>query len=339
LLTGALGAGKTTLLNRLLADPAWSNTAVVINEVGAVAVTGAPVENANDDIVSLSGGCVCCTARGELVEALERLLRGFDNGRLERLDRVVVETTGSADPTAIVSLIARHPYLSLRFRLDGIAAVVDAANADSLAGDEQRIKVALADRVIWRRADGAADCVVRDAIRTLNPAAVILDISDSQVARTLTGIFDPPESSAGILAWLGHEAFSARPQVAGAGLRAWALARHDGMSKNRLLGFLDRLAIDHGANIIHFKGIVADPESSHQPHLVHGIGGLFSPPRALAAWPSDDRRTRFAMIGRDLDLRAVERLIDGFIGNPALDTPDLDALVANPLAIPGFRAR
>ena len=173
LLTGFLGAGKTTLLNRLVKDPAFAGTAVIINEFGEVGIDHLLVERAEDGIVELSSGCICCTIRGELVEALERLLRGLDNGRVAEMRRVVIETTGLADPAPILYLLTRHPYLSLRFRLDGIVTVVDAVNAmASLDAHEEAVRqVAVADRIVLTKTDlaGAAADGVHGAHRAAQP--------------------------------------------------------------------------------------------------------------------------------------------------------------------------
>ena len=117
------GAGKTTLINRALEHPAFANTAVILNEFGEIGLENALVERAEDGIVALGGGCVCCAVRGELVDALENLLRDLDNGRIAALGRVIVEANAEADASAILAGIGMHPYLPMRFRPDGIVVV------------------------------------------------------------------------------------------------------------------------------------------------------------------------------------------------------------------------
>ena len=128
-LTGFLGAGKTTLLNRLLKDKALSDTAVIINEFGDVALDHLLVEYVGDNMVLLQSGCLCCTMRGDLVDALETLLRDLDNRRCT-FRRVLIETTGLADPAPLLHTAMAHPYLVQRYRLDGVVTVVDAANGE-----------------------------------------------------------------------------------------------------------------------------------------------------------------------------------------------------------------
>ena len=148
-LTGFLGAGKTTLLNRLLKDPALAETAVIINEFGEIGLDHLLVEHIEDGVMLLSTGCLCCTVRGDLVDTLEKLLRGLDNGRMT-FDRVIIETTGLADPAPVLHTVMVHPYLVLRFRLDGVVTVVDAVNGvATLDAHVEAVKqVAVADRIV-----------------------------------------------------------------------------------------------------------------------------------------------------------------------------------------------
>ena len=129
-LTGFLGAGKTTLLNRLLKDPALADTAVIINEFGEVGARPSAGRICRRQHVLLQSGCLCCTMRGDLVDALETLLRDLDNGRCN-FNRVMLETTGLADPAPVLHTAMAHPYLVLRYRLDGVVTVVDAVNGDA----------------------------------------------------------------------------------------------------------------------------------------------------------------------------------------------------------------
>ena len=153
-LTGFLGAGKTTLLNRLLKDPALAETAVIINEFGEIGVDHLLVEHVDDGVMLLSTGCLCCTMRGDLIDTLEKLLRGLDNGRM-RFNRVIIETTGLADPAPVLHTAMVHPYLLMRFRLDGVVTVVDAVNgAATLDAHIEAVKqVAVADRLVLTKTD------------------------------------------------------------------------------------------------------------------------------------------------------------------------------------------
>src|SRR4051794_24095338 len=179
ILTGFLGAGKTTLLNRLVHDPALAGTAVIINEFGEIGLDHLLVKTIDDNMVLLQSGCLCCTLRGDLVEALEQLLRDLDNGRA-MFRRLILETTGLADPVPVLQTTMAHPYLVMRYRLDGVIAVVDAVNgAATLDEHMEAVKqVAVADRIVLTKTDllvASEGRRRRDALAArlhqLNPAA------------------------------------------------------------------------------------------------------------------------------------------------------------------------
>ncbi|HEY0420615.1 MAG TPA: GTP-binding protein, partial [Acetobacteraceae bacterium] len=148
-LTGFLGAGKTSLLNRLIHDPALAETAVIINEFGEIGLDHLLVKPVRDGVVLLQSGCLCCTLRGDLVTALENLLRDLDNGRVS-FNRVILETTGLADPAPVLQTAMAHPYLVMRYRLDGVITVVDAVNGSATLDHhlEAVKQVAVADRIV-----------------------------------------------------------------------------------------------------------------------------------------------------------------------------------------------
>ncbi len=215
-LTGFLGAGKTSLLNRLVQDRAFQHAAFVINEFGEIGLDHLFVEAKDDGIVELASGCLCCTIRGDLVATLENFLRGLDNGRLERIDRVVIETTGLADPAPVLHTIMAHPYLVMRYRLDGVITVVDAVNGDAtLDAQAEAVKqAAVADRIVLTKTDLAAGAARAPALiarlRALNPAAPILDAAKGEAegrALTDTGLWNPDTKSADVARWLNEEAY------------------------------------------------------------------------------------------------------------------------------------
>jgi G3E family GTPase len=229
-LTGFLGAGKTTLLNRLLNGPPsseggeasaaydLSDTAVIINEFGEVGLDHLLVERADDGIVLLSTGCLCCTLRGDLIEVLERLLRSLDNGRA-MFSRVIIETTGLADPAPLLHVLMTHPYLVLRFRLDGIITLVDAINgAATLDTHAEAVKqAAMADRVVLTKtdlatseADRASLAALRSRLHALNPAAHVLDAAagEADAQRLLNcGLYNPAGKIPDVSRWLAIEAY------------------------------------------------------------------------------------------------------------------------------------
>jgi G3E family GTPase len=346
LLTGFLGAGKTTLLNRLLRDPALAGTAVIVNEFGEIGLDHLLIEKADDGIVELSAGCVCCTIRGELAYALERLLAAVSVGLIEALNRVIVETTGLADPAPIIALLIRHPNLSTRFVFDGVVTVVDAQSGERTLDEhgEAVRQVAVADRIVLAKTDLPGDRAgaLRRRLARLNPGAPILDAAKGEAtADALTGCgpFDPASKIEDVRAWLAAEAVADADHPHDedvnrhdANIRAFALVSDRGMAGADIFRFLDELEFANASKLIRVKGILAVTEDPERPVIIQAVQGMFSPPVALPRWPDGDRRSRLVVIGRDLDRRAVEALFGAFTGAVASDMPDRDAILANPLA-------
>jgi G3E family GTPase len=218
-LTGFLGAGKTSLLNRLLQDPALADTAVIINEFGEIGLDHLLVKSISDNMVLLQSGCLCCTLRGDLVEALEGLLRDLDNGRVS-FRRVLLETTGLADPAPVLQTAMSHPYLVMRFRLDGVVTVVDAINGGGTLDEHMEAvkQVAVADRIVLTKTDlvdTAERRMAKDGLvarlRALNPAASLLDGAAGEATPEKLlgcGLFDPARKIPDVSRWLADEAYA-----------------------------------------------------------------------------------------------------------------------------------
>lgn len=341
-LTGFLGAGKTTLLNRMLRDPALADTVVIVNEFGAIGLDHLLIETADADMVLLGAGCLCCTVRGDLIATLEDLLRKRDNGRITPFRRVVIETTGLADPAPILHALIYHPYLVLRYRLQGVVAVVDAVNGfDTLDAHREAVRqAAVADRIVLAKADLAGDTgPLRARLHALNPSAPI-DPPDVSAQTLLGGFFGLDGKGADVRAWLGEA--QAEPHGHAhdvnrhdAAIRAFSLESDVPVPRAAFEMFLDLLRGGHGPKLLRLKGLVALAEDPDRPVVVHGVQHVVHVPVTLPAWPDDDRTSRLVLIVRDLDPAFVTRLWDAFLGRPRIDAPDAAALTANPLAIPG----
>src|SRR4051794_4762736 len=214
-LTGFLGAGKTTLLNRLLKDEVLARAAVIINEFGEIGLDHLLVEHIEDGVMLLSTGCLCCTMRGDLVNTLEKLLRGLDNGRMT-FDRVIIETTGLADPAPVLHTAMVHPYFVMRFRLDGVVTVVDAVNGAATfdAHVEALKQVAVADRIVLTKTDLVDSTERRDAaarlrerLTALTPAARVIKPASAGVRQLIDcGLYDAERKIPDVKRWLGKEA-------------------------------------------------------------------------------------------------------------------------------------
>ncbi|MDT3684685.1 MAG: GTP-binding protein [Pseudorhodoplanes sp.] len=357
LLTGFLGAGKTTLLNKLLGDPGLKDTAVIINEFGEIPLDHLLVEKIEDNMMVLSSGCLCCNLRGDLVTALEKLLRDLDNGRVS-FKRVMVETTGLADPAPLLQTMMSHPYLVLRFRLDGVVTLVDAVNGlSTLSEHPEAVKqAAVADRLVVTKCD-LADNFDRSSARNeligrlhaLNPAAPVLDAAAGEATpeRLLNcGLYNPDKKIPDVNRWLADEAYAAAEAQDHHShdhahhhdvnrhddrVRAFTLASEDAISAATFDLFLELLRSMHGPNLLRVKGIVKIQETPNTPVVIHGVQHVFHPSAQLPAWPDADRRTRMVFIVRDIEPRVIRELFDAFLGRLNPDQPDRDALIDNPL--------
>lgn len=351
--TGFLGAGKTTLINRLLKDPALTDTAVIVNEFGDVGIDHLLVESAQDGIIELSDGCLCCSVRGEFVDTLLGLLDRLETGRIGRLARVVVETTGLADPGPLLQAIMGHPELAEAYRIDGVITVVDAVNGTATldAHEEAVAQVALADRIVLSKSGLAEDAettmTLRRRLQSINPVAPVLD-SDGVTVETLFGS-GPQDLRAKMPGLLeaqvphsGHAHGGSHDHDHGHGrhrhdtaIATFSLVHDAPVEEATIAMFLDLLRGQLGEKLLRMKGIVWTVEDGDRPLVIHGVQRLLHRPERLGAWPSDERGTRIVIIARDIPESYVRGLFDAFLGKPQVDTPDRTALVDNPLAIPG----
>ncbi|MBB4568210.1 CobW family GTP-binding protein [Rhizobium leucaenae] len=213
ILTGFLGAGKSTLLNRILKDAAMRDAAVIINEFGDVGIDHLLVESSGDAIIELSDGCLCCTVRGELVDTLANLMDAMQTGRIRPLKRVVIETTGLADPAPVMQSVMGNPIIATNFDLDGVITVVDAVNGLQTLDnhEEARKQVAVADRLIVSKIglEGAASIdMLEGRLRALNPRAQIMNADSNAAGRAaifVNGLYDPASKIADVGRWLRDE--------------------------------------------------------------------------------------------------------------------------------------
>lgn len=342
-LTGFLGAGKTTLLNQWLKDPALSDTVVIVNEFGEIGLDHLLIETVDEDMVLLGAGCLCCTVRGDLIATLEDLLRQRDNGRISPFRRVVIETTGLADPAPILHALIYHPYLVQRYRLQAVVTAVDAVHgAATLDAHPEAVRqVAVADRLVLTKADLGGDrSALLRRLAALNPAAPVLP-PETPAEALLGGLFGLDGKVEDVREWLGADALADEAPPGrdvnrhDASIRAVCLTSEAPVPRPAFEMFLDLLRSGHGPKILRLKGIVALADDPGRPLVVHGVQHVVHAPVALPSWPDPDRTSRIVLILSDLDPAFVHRLWDAFLGRPRLDAPDAAALTDNPLAIPG----
>ena len=337
ILTGFLGAGKTTLLNRLLADPALARTAVIVNEFGEIGLDHALIEASGDDVIELSDGCLCCTVRGDLVDTLDRLLDGA-----RAIDRIVIETTGLADPVPVLRAVMAHPTRGHAMRLDGVVTALDTVHGAATLErhEEARRQVALADRIVPTKADmlGADLAATLAVARTLNPSAPVVEVDEDLADALLDcGLTDPAGGEARMARWLREESgthgHGDHPRHAHGDVRSFSL-RHDGpVPLGAIEDFLNLLAVHHGPRLLRMKAIVHAAEHPDEPLALHVVQTTMHPPARLPRWPEGEpRATRIVMIVDGIAERHVRDLFNAFTGQPSVDAPDRAALTDNPLA-------
>ncbi len=374
ILTGFLGAGKTSLLNRLLKDPDLTDTAVIINEFGDVSLDHLLVEASSDGIIELSDGCLCCTVRGELVDTLADLMDRMQTGKIKPLKRVVIETTGLADPAPVLQSVMGNPVIAQSYRLDGVVTVVDAVNGlSTLDNHEEAVKqVAMADRLVISKVSLALpDAVIslQARLRALNPRAPMIDGDLPEAGKAELfhcGLYDPATKIADVDRWLQDEAMAGHhhhdhddhdhhdhahcdhephhgqhghdENRHGADIRSFSIVHDRPIDPMALEMFVDLLRSAHGEKLLRMKAIIAMSDNPDRPLILHGVQTVFHPPQRMAAWPDPtDRRTRMVLITKDLPEIFVRDLFDAFTGKPRIDRPDRQALEDNPLAVPGLR--
>ncbi|MDX6805209.1 GTP-binding protein [Terrihabitans rhizophilus] len=325
-LTGFLGAGKTSLLNRLLRLPRLAGTAVIINEFGEVGLDHLLVETMDDDIVLLKSGCICCTIRGDLKDALLSLLERSRRGELPSFSRVAVETTGIADPAPIVATLSADPMLRHHFRIGNIVTVVDVPNGLSnlSAYPEALRQVAVADRLVISKTDlaqGDAEAALHARLSAINPTAEILPFSEDlrpDDAIFLHDVHDLAARGSEVARWL-HAASSGghhhHPHDVNShrDIRAFVLTTDQPLHWPRFALWLSMLLNRHGERVLRLKGLLAI-EGNDSPVVIQGVQHLIHKPVHLQRWPDGVSGTRIVVIARGLDEKSVQRSFSIFNG-------------------------
>lgn len=333
LLTGFLGSGKTTLLNRLLKHPSMSETAVLINEFGAVSIDHLLVREASENMIIMSNGCICCSVAGDMVTALRDLYFKRANNEIPMFKRVVIETTGLADPAPIMHTLIEMPLVAARYSLSGIVVTVDAAHGMKQLDDhfESVKQAAVADRIVITKTDLVAREMtekLRARIAALNPGAIIFEAVAGEIDPDLlfdTGLYQPGAKTADVQKWLRAEAY--RPLPAKTGLfeprekprhderiRAFAVIIDAPVIWQNLVDALEMLTSMRGEQILRIKGIV-NVANEAAPRAIHAVQHTIYPAARLPLWPDADHRTRLVFITRDLDENFIRDTLKSFIGD------------------------
>jgi G3E family GTPase len=344
ILTGFLGSGKTTLLNRVLRDPAWADSAILINEIGAVSIDHHLVDRIeqtdNADIVVLKGGCTCCALRGDMVAALRELYAQRADGRVPPFARVVMETTGLADPAPIAFTLAADPALRHKFERGVIVATLDAVHglAQFARYPEARKQIAVADRIVLTKTEldaASTRACLADAICSLNPAVVVRDANDATTPADLlahTGVSldhaygahksehrsvadtNLAEKLGGVRPVLEQRFRANAPQAEhSANITSVAIRLDDAVQWSAFAVWLSLLIHAHGEKLLRFKALL-NVAGWPGPVVLDAIHHMVHPPRHLAAWPDGPRHSRLVFVAQGLDLDRIEPSLRSFLG-------------------------
>lgn len=343
LLTGFLGSGKTTLLNAWLRLPELSNAAVIVNEFGEIGIDHSLIAASNDNTIELSTGCLCCTVRGDLVETLRELTVKRARGEVRPFERILIETTGLADPVPVIQALITFPVARV-YRLSRVITVVDSVlGIDTIARHDEALKqVAVADELVISKTDldnGAGLYDLKLRLATINPGAPQRLTAN---ANLLDGpdVYDPATKPEQVMAWLDADRFEqqgAEP-VHGEDVEHHGHREHDPLSHHHrahqhdinrhskdigsfclsydqplhwehVSAWLDALVMAHGEDLLRVKGVL-DIQGQTQPLVVQAVQRLFHPPVKLAEWPAGARRSRIVFITRGLSREFVEEVFD-----------------------------
>ena len=336
-LTGFLGAGKTTVLNHLMRQPELSDALVIINEFGEVGLDHQLVAHANEDtVVELSSGCLCCTIRGDLVKTLRDVDWRYARDGKRWFSRVIIETTGLADPAPIIHTLLTDGHIVDRYVLDGVVTVVDLVNADNTLDQQPEAvkQVAMADALVLTKAD-LADLGARTTLdlrlAKLNPSAIRREVADGQLEpRFITGLglFDTDGKIADVAGWLKAEAYPTDhdhhehghdeehrhdhahdPNRHGDDIHARCFEIEQPLEPERVDALLEMLLMLVGADLLRVKALL-NLRGSDRPLVIHGVQHVFHPPATLESWPDEDRRSKLVFITRGVPNRLLEILVE-----------------------------
>ena len=338
LLTGFLGSGKSTLLLQVLKTPQFWDTAVIVNEFGEVGLDNFLVEHSSEQLIEMTTGCLCCTIRGDIRQTLMILHERRSKGEIPAFSRLVVETTGLADPAPVIHTLAVDPLVTDLFTLNGVITTVDVINGDrTLDLQPECLKqVAVADRIVLTKTDLAADPAskndvwrLRERLGTINPGAIIQDRNDPGLSMERlfdTGQYNPGQRTAEVRAWLNEEAYDQHEEGHqhhhhahdhshdhdydvnryGTDIQAYSLVLEEPISTMTFTTALELLIASQGENLLRVKGIVHLEELPGRPAVIHGVQHVFHEPVWLDDWPEEDRRTKLVFITRNIPKKMIE---------------------------------
>ena len=355
LLTGFLGSGKSTLLSEILRHSEFQNTAVIVNEFGEVGLDGVLIEHSENQIIEMTSGCLCCTVRGDIRQTLLMLHSKRANGEIPQFDRVVVESTGLADPAPVIHTLMSDRFLEHRFMLGGIVTTVDAANGFSTIEKHKECEkqVAVADRIVITKTDIQNIEISKEGIDGLraklsriNPTAQIWDRhNDSLKFGNLfdTSLYDPGTKTMDVLKWLNaevppteeddhhHHHFAEDGVVTeqkvgqhqhdvtrhGQNIRSFTLVLDQPIKIDTFATALEALLFTQASRLLRIKGIVNTVDRPRKPMVIHGVQHIFHEPVWLDNWPNEDHRTKLVFITDGIERATLDEFFKSWISSSA----------------------
>ena len=309
IVTGFLGSGKTTLISRILRDPAFARTAVIVNEFGEIGLDHELIASSDETLLALTTGCLCCAVRSDLVATLLDLQRRREAGEIV-YDRVLIETSGLADPAPILHALMTDGDIAQAYAIDGIVTVVDALHGAATLDrhPEARRQAAVADALLLSKTDIAGPATaLRDRLTAVNPGAPLHIAGDIAPIHLFTGT-TAATRFASLPDQPGHNPFNRAQHTDG--IETSILQRDRAIPALALTLLLEALAEHCGARLLRVKGLVRIEEMPDQPAVIHGVQHVFAPPEFLQRWPSADHTTRLVFITQGVPRHFPMRLLE-----------------------------
>ena len=342
LLTGFLGSGKSTLITEILKQPAFDKTAVVVNEFGEIGLDGILIKHSEDQIVEMTSGCLCCTIRGDIRQTLLDLHAKRTNGDIPTFNRVIVESTGLADPAPVVHTLMSDPLLDRRYMLGGVVTTVDALTGMATLEHHQECEkqAAVADRLVITKTDldNSPDSdgslgELQAILSALNPTAIILDRHDAEFDYNRlfdTSLFYPDTKSTNVRSWLKAEESSDHDTHDhnhshdhdhhdvtrhGSDVRSFTLTFDEPVTIEAFASSLEALSLTQGSSILRVKGIVNTLDRPGMPLVIHGVQHVFHDPVWLDEWPDNDHQTKLVFITKGIERETLDIFFKAWISS------------------------
>ena len=333
-ITGFLGSGKTTLLNHIVKHPHMNMTAIIINEFGEIGIDHLLVETSSEQMIEMNNGCICCTVRGDLQDKLGSLAMWLETGRIPPVERVIVETTGLADPAPIMHTLMTDQHLLNRYCLSGIVTVVDAiAGLSSMDRFPEAVKqIAIADQLIFSKKDlveslstSHSYLKLKKRVQQINSRAVVHEAEKGAIDPVILlgrGTDETEETFAEFVGWLSsaeesrsESEYSDKLNLHEHGtdqssIRTFVVKLEEPINRNEFNEFIQAFAIEFGENLLRIKGLLSVEDRSDQPAVIHGVQHVFFPIRWLDGWPSEDRTSKLVFITQGLESDIVQARFD-----------------------------